>query len=196
MKNNLLKLFPSATTATLLFALPIILAFYFIISRYSQDFITQQQINYFDVQNNWLGQVFINQEWLSWFNRFMDFAIWGVLAAVVLLGMWLFSAGRVSMQNHYAQQEFTNFRVPKNTWHTHFLVVITLKLLLVLVIIVSLFSLIAQAIPLLDTNISYMLQSFSWQKLWQVIVAGLLIVFLEYLIATCIKLFKTIHADD
>lgn len=191
------KIFLTFSSTLLLFLLPILLSLYYVVTRYSENFVAEQQLTYFDVQNNWLGQVFLDQRWLDWFNRFMDFAFWGVLGMITLLGLWLFSAAKVSIKNHYEEENFRNFNIPKDTWHSHFIVVVIVKIVVAIMALISSFSLIAQALPLLETNIIIILQQgFTMSRLWQAMVAGLFIVFLQYLFFVSVKIFKLVHGDD
>lgn len=198
MKNVIFRILPSGAVTLSLLGLPIILSIYFIISRYSELFVTEQEITYFDVQNNWLGLIFLDQKWVELFNRLMDFAFWGVLAAIVLVGAWLFSAAKVAIENHYASEEFVNFRDSKESWHTHFFVTGFLKVMLVFIIIFAVFSLIGQRIPALATEVSRLTTTtttFQWNTLWPVVYSGLYIVLLQYIIVVCINLFRTLRAD-
>lgn len=155
------SIFPSMAVTASLFILPIVLTLYFVVTQYSDKFIAEQDISYFDVQNNWLGQLFIDQKWVEWFNRFMDFAFWGILAAVVLVGVWMFTSAKVAMKNHYNEENFVNFQETKTRWHTHFFIVVVIKIAAVLILLFALFTLIGQRIPALATEISSLTHQFS-----------------------------------
>ena len=66
--KNILKLFPSPATTLLLFITPLVFTIYFVVTKFSDQFITNQQITYFDVQHSWAGTFFVTQTWLDWFN--------------------------------------------------------------------------------------------------------------------------------
>lgn len=195
MKNNLLKLLPSITVTLSLFVLPLVLTFYFIFTQYSQNFIAEQEITYFDVQSSWLGQLVVGQQYLTWFNRFMDFAFWGVLALVVLVGIWAFGSTKVSLQNHYAQEGFQNFRQNKVSWHERFFVVFLLRCSLVILILYSLFAIAGKYIPQLSANISQALIDREINSYVSVLFVFLILFAYQYLIAVCVKLFKYLSAE-
>lgn len=177
-----------------LLALPLVLTIYFIVTQYSDRFVVEQNISYFDVQNNWLGRLFLDQKWLEWFNRFMDFAFWGMAALVVLILVWAVSSVKVSFKNHYAQQSFTNFMADKKSWHGQFFVVLGLKASLVVLIIYSVLAIVGKIIPQLAANISLALQVAHWPTVRPVVIAFITIVGYQFVIATCIKTFKHLRA--
>ena len=145
MKQNILKyILPSPAVAVSLFILPFVLSVYFLATQYSDRFVSEQDISYLDVQSSWLSRLFLDQSWLSWFNRFMDFALWGLLAIVILFAIWFFGSAKVAVKNHYAQEDFRNFKASKNSWHGQFFVVALLKFLLIIVILYSFLSIVTQ----------------------------------------------------
>lgn len=194
--KNILKLFPSPATTLALFILPVLFSIYYVVTKFSDRFITQQDITYFDVQNSWTGQFFVTQTWLEWFNRFMDFALWGMLAAIILIFAWFISAAKTAINNHEAVEEFKNFREQRSSWHQNFIIVAIIKVILVVMMLITFFALLGQAIPLLGMNISSILDSYSINTLWAVAYSVLLVVFLQFFLITCIKIFKITRADD
>ncbi len=194
--KNLLKLFPSPAVILSFFALPLIFGIYYVVTRYSDSFITSQEISYFDVQNSYIGTLFVTQGWLEWFNRFMDFALWGMLAGIILIIAWLISSARTALKNHETETTFRNFSVSKETWHGQFIAVAVVKVLLIIVMFFCFFSLLGQAIPLLAANIATLLQGVTQSAVLATIYSVLLIVFLQFLFFTCIKVFKLTRADD
>ena len=194
--KNILKLFPSPATMLMLFITPIIFTIYFVVTKFSDQFVTNQNITYFDVQNNWAGKFFVTQVWLSWFNRFMDFALWGMFAAIVLVLYWFVVSAKTAVSNHQIQENFENFKVEKKSWHQKFFATAVIKTILVLMMIISFFSIVGQAIPLLAINISTAIQDFKPELILTIGYSVLLIVFLQFLFLTCLKIFKLVRADD
>lgn len=195
MKNNFFSLLPSRAATLSLLALPSLLTFYFVATQYSQNFIVEQEITYFEVQSNWLGQLVLDQQYLEWFNRFMDFAFWGMLALVVLIIAWAFGSSRTSLQNHYAQERFQNFHESKVHWHEHFFVVLFLKSILVVLIVYSFFAIIGKYIPQLSANISTLLASPVTHNYMSVALTFCVLFVYQYVIAASIKLFKHMKAE-
>jgi len=194
--KNLLKLFPSPAVILSFFALPLIFTIYFVVTRFSDQFIAKQDLTYFDVQNSLIGQLFITQAWLDWFNRFMDFALWGMLAGLVLVIAWLISSAKTALANHEAEEGFRNFSVSKETWHGQFVAVAIVKILLIIVMIFCLFSLLGQAIPMLASNITNLIQGITQAGIIALISTVFLIVFLQFLFATAVKVFNLTRADE
>lgn len=194
--KNILKLFPSSATTLSLFILPVLFSIYYVVTKFSDRFITEQEITYFDVQNSWTGQFFVTQTWLEWFNRFMDFALWGMLAAIILIFAWFVSSARTALSNHEAVEEFKNFREEKSSWQENFIVVAIVKFVLVVMMVITFFALLGQAIPLLGMNISSILDNYSLSAIWALTYSVLLVVFLQFMFITCVKIFKITRVDD
>ena len=194
--KNILKLFPSSATTLSLFILPVLFSIYYVVTKFSDRFITEQEITYFDVQNSWTGQFFVTQTWLEWFNRFMDFALWGMLAAIILILAWFVSSARTALSNHEAVEEFKNFREEKSSWQENFIVVAIVKFVLVVMMVITFFALLGQAIPLLGMNISSILDNYSLSAIWALTYSVLLVVFLQFMFITCVKIFKITRVDD
>lgn len=194
--KNILKLFPSPAVILSFFAIPLAFGIYFAVTRYSDNFITSQNITYFDVQNNYIGTLFVTQAWLEWFNRFMDFALWGMFAGIILIIAWSIGSAKTALRNHEAESTFRNFNVSKESWHGQFAAVAIVKIILALVMIVSFFSLLGQAIPLYAANIATLLQSVTQSGILATVYSVFVIVFLQFLFFTAIKMFKLIRADD
>ncbi len=195
MRKYFSAIFPSLAALLATLVLPIGLAVYYVVTGYSSSYVAEQNINYFDVQGNFLGTAFLEQGWISWFNRFMDFAIWGILAAVVLVGIWLVSSAKVATKNHYAQEDFKNFQSSQTSWHSHFFVVALLKFILVAVIIYSVLAIVGKSVPQLQTTITIVLNQFSWEGVKAAVLAGLSIVLLQCMIIASIKTFKHLSLD-
>ncbi|MDQ5912664.1 MAG: hypothetical protein QG659_86 [Patescibacteria group bacterium] len=194
--KNILKLFPSPAVTLSFFILPVVFSIYYVVTRFSDRFIAEQEITYFDVQNSLVGTFFVTQGWLDWFNRFMDFALWGMLAGMVLIAAWLISSARTAFKNHETETKFRNFTVSKESWHGQFIAVAAVKILLIVVMLFCFFSLLGQAIPLLAANIATLLQSITTSGVLATLYSVLIIVFLQFLFATSIRVFKLTHADE
>lgn len=195
MRKYLGTLFPSLAVTLGMLVLPAVLTVYYVVTGYSNRFVSEENINYFDVQGNFLGKALIEQGWISWFNRFMDFAIWGLLAAIVLVGIWLVSSAKVATKNHYAEQSFQNFRETGGSWHGHFFTVAVLRIILVLVMIYSVLAIIGKSIPQLQTTITIALHDYSLTGVKEVALAALSIFAFEYLVVTSVKVFKHLSLD-
>ncbi len=196
MKKNIFKyILPSPAVALSLLVLPFALSVYFLATQYSDRFVSEQDISYIDVQSSWISRLFLDQSWLSWFNRFMDFALWGLLATVVLFVIWFFGSAKVAVKNHYAQEDFRNFRASKNSWHGQFFVVAFLKFLLILAVFYSFLSILTRLAPRLAVDISFMIQDFTWQSLITTSITCLYVVLFQLLIVLGFKTFKLLRSE-
>ena len=195
MNGVLKKIIPRPATTLSLFILPFVLSVYFLVTKYSDKFIVTTEINYFDVQDNVLEMFFLQQAWKDYLARIMDFAFWGVLASLAILIWWCVSIAKTSVENHNIQSGFTNFQISKEKWHGSFIMVATIKIILIFVMAYSLFTLIARAVPLLALGIANSIQQLSTEHLLQAVYGALLIVGLQALFIMCLKLFKITRAD-
>lgn len=194
--KKILQLFPSPASTLLLFVLPLVFSVYFVVTKFSNKFITEQNITYLDVQNSLAGQFFVSQAWLDWFNRFMDFALWGMFGGIVVIMAWFISSARTAVDNHTMETRFRNFREPTKQWHQQFIVVAFMKVVLVISMVVAVFSILGQAIPLLAMNITTSVQHFTPESLLPIVYAVLFTVLLQFLCITCWKTFRAIRADE
>jgi hypothetical protein len=185
----------SPATAISFLILPFVVGLYYYITIYTDRFINRPGATFFDVQSTILTSFFLEQKWIGFFNRFMDFALWGMLAAVVIIGGYLFSGAKVAVQNHYTEESFVHFKVPKNSWHGHFIVVAVVKFVLITGMIYCLIAFVGQAMPLLAINIGNSIQNFTTSDLIRVVYIFGLIVLLQYIFVVCFKLFRSIHTD-
>jgi hypothetical protein len=195
LSTYLKSIFPGPAIIASFFALPLVLTMYFVVTQYSDRFILEQNVSYFDVQSNWLGQFILDQKWLDWFNRFMDFAFWGIGALIVLVGLWAISSAKVSFKNHYAQEDFKNFSASKSSWHSKFFIVLLLKIVLVVLFTYSILAIVGKLIPQLSLTVSGALQEVSWATIYPVLLVCLGIIAYQFLLVTSIKLFKHLRAE-
>ena len=187
MFKNLKSILPSVSSIVYLLILPIFLVTYSLVVHYSAR-LTVTQDNIFQT---W----YLNQGWSQYVNRFTDFALWGGLAAIVLLAIWLVSASRTTVNNHYAEENFVNFNIPKNTWHSHFVTMIVVKIAIVFSTIFSLVFLIGQAAPLLVSQVDLAASHTTQHTVVLAIDGALLVIVMQYLIILCFKLFKFSHLE-
>jgi hypothetical protein len=196
IRSYLQAILPTTAVAVSLLVLPFVLTVYFVVSQYSNRFILEQEVTYLDVQNNWLGQIMLNQSWVEYFNRFMDFAFWGFAAFIVLILAWAIGSTKVAFKNHYAAQEFNNFQVNKSTWHGSFFIVLVLKVMLVGIMLYALLAIIGRQAPALSAHISILLQGrVTWVALQPVLLSNAYIFLLQYVIAVSLKSFKHLQAN-
>lgn len=168
----------------------LILTAYFFASQYSNQVITQQELSYYDVQQNWLGSFIMNQSWLDGLNRFMDFAFWGVAALVVMLIAWAFGSAKVAVGNHRAVESFVNFREEKRSWRGRFYVVLALRIGIVLLLAYLLIATLSRFIPELSVAVTMVLQSFTTSTLITLILACTVLYAVQYIALVAIKIFK------
>lgn len=195
LRMYLERIFPNAFTTLSLTLLPIILTGYYTITRLSEQVTNNQNLDFAEFQNNFLALFFFSKSWVLWFNEALDFILWGAVAAVVLVVVWAIGATRVAVDNHNAQTHFKHFRVNQGSWHSQFAIVSVIKILLVVIAIYCGILILVQGIPQLGLSVERAVQAFSWNTFKQAFVAGLSIFVLEYVIATCTRLFRSLRTD-
>lgn len=187
---------PSPAVFVSLFIAPLLLTLYFVLTRYSDRFLATQGVDYEAIQDNVLAVFFISGEWAQWLTRFMDFAFWGVLALIAILIAWGISVARTTVENHVTEQSFYNFKTAQKDWHGNFVMVTIIKVLLLLVMVYSVFQLIARAVPQLAAGIgSIVVEGVSADSVLQVTLGALLIVALQLLFVMAYKMFKITQID-
>lgn len=195
MRKYLTALFPSLAALIGMLALPILVTTYYVITGYSSQYANDANIDYVDIQGSFLGNMLLEQRWVDWFNRFMDFAFWGMLAAIVLVIIWLVSSAKTATKNHYAQESFTNFQTPTSSWHTHFFVVAVLKVIMILIFLYTLLAILGQSIPHIQTAVLQAQKTPGSEAVWSVVLTCLGMVSYQYLAVTSLKIFKHLRAD-
>ncbi len=195
MRRYITSILPTPAQWISFLILPLIFSVYFLITRYSDQFITTQGVDYIAVQDSVLASLYLTGQLSEWFTRFMDFAFWGVLASIVILVGWGFSVARTSVENHVTEQTFVNFQKNKQDWHGNFIIVAIIKVILVFTIVYCVFSFIAIALPRLALGIAQCVQAITWPHLQTVLLGIVLMVFYQALIVSAVKLLKITRAD-
>jgi len=195
MKRYLKAVLPTPAMWVGFLILPTFLTVYFLVSRYSDQFIKTQGIDYVAVQNNVLAQLYITGSLANFFTRFMDFAFWGVLATIAILIAWSIGLAKTTLYNHTTEQQFTNFNQSSKSWHTNFVTVLVIKLLLVVLMIYFVFQIILTAIPTLASGIAACVLELGLPALVSVTTGYLLLVVFQALLVTSVRLFKTTQAE-
>lgn len=189
------QILPQLWVSILLLVVPIGLTIYFFVTQYSNKFIVEQNVSFFDIQNGFMRSLFFDNQVSTYFQRFSDFAFWGVFAAVVLIAGWLISVARTTKQNHEIVAGFENFQVDRSTWRGHFLVEIGLKALLVIVAVYLLLLLVASLVPNLVHAVGATLTQASSATIRQVVVADIAIYLALIAIVVVVRLFKLVSID-
>lgn len=121
---------PRPVTFVLCLILPFIATVFFLVSTFRKNFIDSVVVDYMSLQQDFLGGMFISASLTEVFNRVLDFAVWGVIAAIFMVLLWLFDATRVAIHNHQAVTGFRNFSISQGTWHGHFIAMTILRIIL------------------------------------------------------------------
>lgn len=135
------------TFVACLFA-PFLATVFFIVSAFRKDFLSDAvSVDYFSLQQDFLGGVFISASIAEVFNRMLDFAVWGVIAALFMIILWLIDAARVAVHNHQAVTGFRNFSLSDSTWHGRFIVMAVIRVVLVFMITYLLVLILVRIVP-------------------------------------------------
>lgn len=185
---------PKGSTVLVFLGITLLLTLYFFISLYSSRFITQEGITALDgSENNWLVQLIFYMPWAAWFDRALDFALWGALASIVLVISWTFSAGKTTVENHRLVEGFKNFQEPKNLWKQNFIVAIVLRVALVFTILYLVSLLVFKLIPALSFAIATVLSVTDSVNGMDVILHAMYFFMTLCGIAICIKTFRHVN---
>ena len=195
MKKYFQLFIPKPSTALLLLILPVSLTIYFVVSQYSNKFIVEQNVNYLDVQSDFVRTILFENRLSEFFVRFSDFALWGILAAIILVSVWFIGASKAAAHNHVAVEDFRNFRVDRTSWHGHFAVEVGLKTLLVIIITYLCMIILAKLVPQLIQNIGVALGDNTTQNILAVVIANMYIYGAELGIVLAAKAFRHIQID-
>lgn len=195
MKTYIKAVLPKPSIAILLLLPPIATTIYFFVTQYSNKFIVEQNVTFFDIQNGFVRSLIFDNKISDFFLRFSDFAFWGVFAAIILVISWFVSAARTTKRNHEVVANFENFQVDRSTWRGHFLVEIGLKVLLVGLIAYLLLLILASLTPNLLNAIGGVLTESTSHNILQVALANLYIYLAEIGVVIAIKLFKIIIVE-
>lgn len=171
---------------------PIAATIYFFATQYSNKFIVEQNVSFFDIQNGFVRSLVFDNKISTFFLRFSDFAIWGVFAAIILVVSWFISTARTTKRNHEVVTSFENFQVDRSTWRGHFMVEIGLKVLLVGLVLYLLMLILSTLTPNLVNAIGATLTEANAHNIQQVALANAYIYLAELAVVVATKLFKII----
>lgn len=185
------------TTAQFLACLiaPTVLTIFFVVAQYSSNFISTQGVDQEIVRNNILANLYVTGALQQSFNRFMDFAFWGVIAAIVILLIWAVSVARTSVTNHIVEEGFENFTQQKTRWHEHFIVVAFIKLVLIFTMLYAVSNFVVSAVPALAAGAALCVQSVTLSHTLSLLYGVLLMVLFQVLLVVSLRLFKHTQAD-
>lgn len=186
---------PPLYTALLCLVLPLFLTVYFWILRYREAFTSSENFDYFATQQDFLGRLLISEKLASALDTFINFAFWGVLAAIVLVVVWLVSAARVTIANHGAVGQFRNFRVSKSDWHGKFAVTATLKIIILGFIVYCIISILVKAIPGVSVTVSHFISQSDFGKGLQLILANGRLFLLQIGVIVAIRIYRRIEIE-
>ena len=195
MKKYAILLLPSPAVALSLLAVPLAATVYFVFTQYSNKFIAEQSVDYFDIQNEFVRKILFDNSFAASFNRFSDFAFWGILAAIVIVVSWFFSVMKTTASNHTIVEGFNNFQTESSTWHRNFIIKIVIKVLLVIIGLYAFIRLLSQFIPDISATIGVQLRENTSENIKNIIVANLVAYVALLFIATAVKMFRHINVE-
>lgn len=186
---------PSFAVSLGLLLLPLAVTTYFVVTQYSDRLGVEYGIDYYAAQSSWLSPIVMNGSWIDGMNRFMDFAFWGMLALIVMVIGWTISSAKVAFKNHYAIEEFANFRESRVSWHSHFYVVLFLKIATGIIFLYAVIAVLARQAPQLSLSVANMLHEFNGLTLKDVLMAAAALYLYAFLAVTAAKTFLYLRAD-
>jgi len=192
--KNIQKIFvPKLWVAVLLLFIPIALTIYFFVSQYSNQFLVEQQVGYFDIQNQFVARLLFDNSVSDLFNRVSDFLFWGVLAAIILVISWFVSVSKTTVHNHTAAENFVNFQQSKQGWHGSFAAKLIIKGILALLVVYLLAVIFAKLTPNLVTATGNVITDASVGSMAKVVASNAYIYGALLAIVVMIKGFRHIE---
>lgn len=195
MNKYLKAVLPTTTQWVAFLALPAALTIFFLVSRYSNQFIQTQGIDYVAVQDNFLAQIFITGTLADFITRFMDFAFWGVLAAIGVVIAWGFSAAKTTVENHSIQSNFYNSNSSQADRSKGLFRAVILKAVSVGIMLYTLGAILVSAIPRLAASAAGLVQGLSVKSVVTISIWFAWMILLQALSVTSLRIFKIVRAD-
>lgn len=182
MLKNLKLILPSVNALLATMILPIIVVFYALYIQFNARLGKSTT----DVFSAFTG----NYHLMQIVGRGTDLLLWGGVAAIVLVIIWFIGVARTTVDNHYTEESFVNFTVPKSTWHGHFYTMIAVKIALSIGLLSSIFILLFRLSPLLHDRVVIAAKTTSQHTVVLAIDTVLLIIAVQYL---AVLLFKVLR---
>lgn len=195
MKKYLTLLLPSPAVAISLLSIPLAATVYFVFTQYSNKFIAEQSVDYFDIQNEIVRKLLFDNSFAASFNRFSDFAFWGILASIVIVVSWFFGVMKTTASNHTAVEGFNNFQTESSSWHRNFVIKIVIKVLLVIISLYTFIRLLSQFIPDISLAIGAQLRENTSENIKNIVIANVIAYLALLVIVTAIKMFRHINVE-
>lgn len=188
------QILPQLWVSILLLVVPIGLTIYFFVTQYSNKFLLEQNVDYYQIQNGFVRSLLFDNKLTSFMTRSSDFIFWGVVAAVALLIAWFFSVAKTTAQNHNTVEGFENFQTNAAEWHRHFVVEIVVRILLFVVGVYMLVLCAFTLAPELVTAVAAQLSGES-DAIVRIFLLNLYTYIALFVAAVCYKNFRHIQLD-
>lgn len=195
MKKYINIFLPKPVALTSLTAIPLVFTVYFLVTQYSNKFIAEQSVDYFDIQNELVRKILFDNRLAVGFTRASDFIFWGVIAAAAIVISWFVGVVKTTTSNHKAVEGFNNFQSSEGSWHRTYIVKIVIKTLLAVISLYLLIATISKYIPNISTEIGVQLRSPSTENIITVVRANLIVYLCLVLTASVIKMFRHIQVE-
>lgn len=191
--KSLKQLLPPIWVTLLLLVVPIGLTTYFVVTQYSNKFLVEQNVDYYQVNNSVVRSLLFDNKLADFLTRFSDFVFWGLLAAVILLVAWFIGVAKVTARNHAAVQSFTNFQAD-GSWQRHFVIELIVKLILGVAIVMLTIVLYATLTPKLLGAVGDLLSSANGAVIHLLLANIYMYIGLFMLVISC-RAFKRIQLN-
>lgn len=195
MKKYAALLLPKPAISIALLVIPFAATVFFIFTQYSNKFIAEQNVEYFDIQNDIARKILFDNSLAVGFNRFSDFLFWGILAAIIIVLSWFFGVMKTTASNHTAVEAFNNFQIDNASWHRSFAIKIVIKILLVIIGLYVFLRLLSQLIPTISTAVGNQLRENNSDNIKNIVLANLAVYFALLLITTVFKMYRHISVE-
>lgn len=194
-KSFLGNVIPDAFVLVVVTITPILLSLLLYARQYTNAIYRDGQVSIAEIENNWFNRTLQQVPLVEVLNRTVDFAFWGFVGLLCFLIIWVIASVKVSVENHYATEDFVNFKEDKLLWHQRYYVVAFLKGVLLVIAAYSIITILVRSIPMLSVEVGKMfVTSFPGNLVG---VGKVCLVIWAYLLVTAIaiKTFKHLRSD-
>lgn len=194
-KSFLGNIIPDAFVLVVVAITPILLTVLLYARQYTNAVYRDGQVSIAEIENNWVNRTLQQLPLVEVLNRIVDFAFWGFVGLLCFLIIWVVASVKVSVENHYATEDFVNFQEDKVSWHQRYVVVAILKGVLLAISAYSVVIILVRYIPRLSVEVGKMFVTSFPSSL--VGVSKIAVIIWSYLMVTAIaiKTFKHLRSD-
>lgn len=195
--KKIINLLPDTFVLGIAIISPITLALLFYAKQYYSHVYSSNASVFANLNNDWMQNLIKQYPVVDWLHRFVDFAIWGVFALVVILIIWGIASLQVAVENHYATEDFINFQENKILWHEKFFIVLLIKTILIAVTFYSIVAIVIRYVSQLSVSVDQLVVAETLTPSMFLDIGKTCLIMTAYivLIVTCVRTFMHLRND-